>query len=44
MKLIIEVKDGKSQRNWKFAVRLCFLEMSEAIPMKSHQHDCVSQF
>lgn len=36
---------GRGQRNWErqrirgFAVRLCFLVISEATPTKFHQHD-----
>lgn len=33
-------KDFKSQRIWEFAVRLCLLLIVEAIPIKSHKHDC----
>jgi hypothetical protein len=37
------LKRGKkacaSQRIREFAVRLCVLEMTEAIPIKSYQHD-----
>ena len=35
-----EWKDRKSQSIRKFAGRLCFLVRSEAILVKSHQHDC----
>lgn len=33
-------KDYKSQRHRKFAVRWCFLEMSETTSIKSYQQDC----
>lgn len=33
-------KDCKSQRIREFAVRLYVLVVSEATPIKSHQHDC----
>lgn len=30
-------KDDKRPRNMKFAMNLCLLEISEAIPIKSHK-------
>ena len=32
----------KSHRNREFAMRLCLLVISEATPIKSHQHDCLA--
>lgn len=37
-----EMKDSKIWRIREFAVRLCFLGVSEATPT-SHQHDCLSR-
>lgn len=34
-------KDFKSERNSKFAVRLGLLEISNATPIRSHEHDCL---
>jgi hypothetical protein len=33
-------KDFESQNRGEFAVRLCFLVKSEAIPIKFQHHDC----
>jgi hypothetical protein len=33
-----EVKDWKSQKIREFSVRLCFLELSNATPIKSYYH------
>lgn len=33
-------KDCKSERIWKFALRLCLLTMSEATSIKSYPHSC----
>ena len=30
------------ERNREFGVRFCLLRMSEAIPIKSEQHDCLT--
>ena len=35
-------KDCKSRKNLEFCVRLCLLGMSEATPIKSHQHNCLN--
>ena len=35
-------KDCKSQKAREFAVRLYLLVISEATPIKSHQHDCLN--
>lgn len=35
-------KEWKSQRVRKFAVRLCFLVMSEATPVTTRQRDCLN--
>ena len=36
-------KDYKSQRLREFAGRMCLLVTLEAIPLKSHDHDCLSR-
>lgn len=35
-------KDYLIQRIRKFAVRLCLLVISEVIPIKYHQYDCIN--
>ena len=43
MKTAGSSKASQSQRNRKSAVRLCLLGMSEATPIKSHQHGCLKK-
>lgn len=39
---ILEMRQWEAYNNLEFAVRLYLLVMSEAMPIKSHQHDCLN--